>query len=212
MVRRYRVASATRCERRSGRAQLAQGVAPESYDLLIRGGTIYDGSGGAPYVGDVGIKGDRIVAVGPHRRHAPRRWSTRKGLAVAPGFINMLSWATKSLLVDGRGQSDLRQGVTLEVMGEGWSMGPLNAEMKKLAVKRQGDIKYPITGRRSANISTSSSARASRRTSPRSSAPPPCASTSSASGTSTRRRRSSRGCARWSARRWTRARSASARR
>ncbi len=67
-----------------------------------------------------------------------------KGLAVAPGFINMLSWATESLLVDGSGQSDLRQGVTLEVMGEGWSMGPLNDEMKKLAVERQGDFKYPI--------------------------------------------------------------------
>ena len=68
-----------------------------------------------------------------------------RGLAVAPGFINMLSWATESLLVDGRGQSDIRQGVTLEVMGEGWSMGPQNPAMRKLSLERQGDLKYPIT-------------------------------------------------------------------
>src|SRR5918996_6615625 len=67
-----------------------------------------------------------------------------KGLAVAPGFINMLSWATESLIEDGRSQSEIRQGVTLEVMGEGWSMGPLNPEMKRLALSRQGDIRYPI--------------------------------------------------------------------
>ena len=67
------------------------------------------------------------------------------GLAVAPGFINMLSWATESLIQDGRSQSDIRQGVTLEVMGEGWSMGPLNPEMKRLALSRQSDIHYPIT-------------------------------------------------------------------
>jgi N-acyl-D-amino-acid deacylase len=120
-------------------------VQPEpSYDVVIRGGTIYDGSGGAPYVGDVAIAGDRIVYVG---RSAPAESETvvdASGLAVSPGFIHMLSWATESLLVDPLGQSDLRQGVTLEVMGEGWSMGPLNDRMKALAVKRQGDIKYPI--------------------------------------------------------------------
>ena len=115
-----------------------------AYDLLIRGGTIYDGSGGAPYVGDIGIRGDRIVYAGPPRQATGAREVDASGLAVAPGFINMLSWATESLLVDPRGQSDLRQGVTLEVMGEGWSMGPLNDEMKALAVKQQGDIKYPI--------------------------------------------------------------------
>ena len=77
-------------------------------------------------------------------RGAARREIDARGLAVAPGFINMLSWATESLIQDGRGQSDIRQGVTLEVMGEGWSMGPLNPEMKRLAVERQGDIRYPI--------------------------------------------------------------------
>jgi len=106
---------------------------------------IYDGSGGQPYTGDIGIKKDRIVYAGPSRAASAAKVIDAKGLAVAPGFINMLSWATESLLVDGLGQSDLRQGITLEVMGEGWSMGPLNAEMKKLAVERQGDIKYPIT-------------------------------------------------------------------
>lgn len=131
-----------------GTALLAAGGAGKaqtsSYDLLIRSGTIYDGSGGTPYVGDVGIKGDRIVYVGPSRPADAKKVVDAKGLAVAPGFINMLSWATESLLVDARGLSDLKQGVTLEVMGEGWSMGPLNDEMKKLAVQRQGDIKYPI--------------------------------------------------------------------
>jgi N-acyl-D-aspartate/D-glutamate deacylase len=100
-------------------------------DLLIRGGTIYDGRGGPPYQGDVAVNGDRIAAVG-----APGGWHGRDeldagGLAVAPGFINMLSWATESLLADGRAQSDIRQGVTLEVMGEGSSMGPLTDEMKE---------------------------------------------------------------------------------
>ena len=115
-----------------------------AYDLLIEGGTIYDGSGGTPFTGDVAIKGDRIVYVGPDAPGDAGKVVEAKGLAVSPGFINMLSWATESLLVDPRGLSDLRQGVTLEVMGEGWSMGPLSDEMKKLAVQRQGDIKYPI--------------------------------------------------------------------
>jgi N-acyl-D-amino-acid deacylase len=117
---------------------------PASYNVLIRGGTIYDGSGGTPYVGDVGIRGDRIVYVGPHAPGRAARTVDATGKAVSPGFINMLSWATESLIADGRGMSDTVQGVTLEVMGEGNSMGPLNPEMKKLAVQRQGDIKYPI--------------------------------------------------------------------
>ena len=124
-------------------AAAAAAQAPH-YDLLIRGGTIYDGSGGAPYVGDVAISGDRIVYAGPARDATAGQMVDARGLAVAPGFINMLSWSNESLLVDPRGQSELRQGITLEVMGEGWSMGPLNDEMKKLAVERQGDIKYPI--------------------------------------------------------------------
>jgi N-acyl-D-amino-acid deacylase len=117
---------------------------PASYSVLIRGGTIYDGSGGAPYVGDVALSGDRIVYVGPHASGHAARVIDAKGKAVAPGFINMLSQSPVSLLADGRGLSDTYQGVTLEVMGEGVSMGPLNPVMKQLSLKRQSDIKYPI--------------------------------------------------------------------
>src|SRR3954471_16951848 len=117
---------------------------PASYSVLIRGGTVYDGSGGAPYVGDIAIRGDRIVYVGPHAPGRAARTIDASGKAVSPGFINMLSWANESLIIDGRGLSDTYQGVTLEVFGEGDSMGPLTPEMKRLAVKRQGDIKYPI--------------------------------------------------------------------
>jgi N-acyl-D-amino-acid deacylase len=122
----------------------AQGAEAPTYDLLIRNGVIYDGSGGEAYRGEVAISGDKVVAVGRSLPGTAKHVVDAKGLAVAPGFINMLSWATESLLVDGLGQSDLRQGITLEVMGEGWSMGPLNAQMKKLAVERQGDFKYAI--------------------------------------------------------------------
>jgi N-acyl-D-amino-acid deacylase len=117
---------------------------PASYNVLIRGGTIYDGSGGVPFVGDVGLKGDRIAYIGPHAPGRAARIVDATGKAVSPGFINMLSWSTESLIADGRGLSETAQGVTLEVMGEGDSMGPLNPEMKRLAIKRQGDIKYPI--------------------------------------------------------------------
>jgi N-acyl-D-amino-acid deacylase len=116
---------------------------PLAYNVLIRGGTIYDGSGGAPHVGDVGIKGDRIVCVGSCPGTAAQTIDAA-GKAVSPGFINMLSWANESLIADGRGLSDTAQGVTLEVMGEGDSMGPWTPEMKRLDVQRQGDIKYPI--------------------------------------------------------------------
>jgi N-acyl-D-amino-acid deacylase len=125
MTRRYLIAS-TALAAALWQTGIAQGAAPENYDLIIRNGMVYDGSGGAPYAGDVGIKGDRIVYAGPATTATAAKTVDAKGLAVAPGFINMLSWATESLLVDGLGQSDLRQGVTLEVMGEGWSMGPLN--------------------------------------------------------------------------------------
>jgi N-acyl-D-amino-acid deacylase len=117
---------------------------PPRYDTVLRGGTIYDGSGSAPFVGDIALKGDRIVAVGRHVSGSARRDIDVHGLAVAPGFVNMLSWANESLIADGRGESDILQGVTLEVMGEGDSMGPLNEQMKRLAVERQSDIKYPI--------------------------------------------------------------------
>ena len=117
---------------------------PVSYSIIIRGGTIYDGSGAAPYVGDVALKDDKIVYVGRRAPGRAARVVDATGKAVSPGFINMLSWATESLIADGRGMSDTRQGVTLEVMGEGDSMGPLTPEMKRRAIKRQGDIKYPI--------------------------------------------------------------------
>ncbi len=114
------------------------------YDVVIRGGTIYDGSGGPPMVGDVAISADSIVYVGPTAEGRARLEVDASGLAVSPGFINMLSWATESLIEDGRAQSDIRQGVTLEVFGEGWSMGPLNDAMKVELRERQADIKYEI--------------------------------------------------------------------
>ena len=113
-------------------------------DLLIRNGTLYDGSGGAPFTGDIAARDDQIVGVGSVSGVTARRTVDAHGLAVAPGFINMLSWATESLIQDGRSQSEIRQGVTLEVMGEGWSMGPLNSQMKAGILKDQGDIKYPV--------------------------------------------------------------------
>jgi N-acyl-D-amino-acid deacylase len=118
--------------------------AAAEYSVIIRGGTIYDGSGEAPFVGDVALKGDRIVYVGPHAPGRATRVVEATGEAVSPGFVNMLSWAVESLIADGRGMSDTYQGVTLEVFGEGDSMGPLTPHMKALALKREGDIKYPI--------------------------------------------------------------------
>jgi N-acyl-D-amino-acid deacylase len=115
-----------------------------TYDLILRHGTLYDGEGGAAYVGDVAIHRDAIVAVGELSAMRGRREIDATGLAVAPGFINMLSWATESLLQDGRSQSDIRQGVTLEVMGEGESMGPLTDPMRKDLLSQQADLKYAI--------------------------------------------------------------------
>jgi len=117
--------------------------APE-YDVVIRGGAIYDGSGGGAVVGDVAVKGDSIVSVGGSVAGRGRVEVDATGLAVAPGFINMLSWATESLIEDGLSQSDIRQGVTLEVFGEGWSMGPLNEAMKQEQLEQQGDIQFAI--------------------------------------------------------------------
>src|SRR5687768_2100771 len=121
----------------------AQGQA--EYDVVIRSGTIYDGSGGKPIVGDVALRGDSIVAIGASIGGRGTKEINARGLAVAPGFINMLSWANESLIQDGRSQSDIRQGVTLEVMGEGESMGPLSDSMKKVIVSQQSDVRYPIT-------------------------------------------------------------------
>ncbi len=125
----------------SGCATLAPPAAP--YDTVLRGGTIYDGSRGAGRVGDVGIRGDRIACVGSCRGRTGREIDAT-GLAVAPGFINMLSWSGEALMQDGRAQSVVRQGVTLEVMGEGSTGGPINAEMKARALAGQGSIRYPI--------------------------------------------------------------------
>jgi N-acyl-D-amino-acid deacylase len=115
------------------------------HDLIVRNATLYDGMGGKPYVGDLAVDGDRIVGMGALGKTAGRKEIDAKGLGLAPGFINMLSWATDTLLVDGRAQSDIRQGVTLEVMGEGSSMGPLNAAMKKEMTEQQGDLKFDVT-------------------------------------------------------------------
>jgi N-acyl-D-amino-acid deacylase len=117
------------------------------HDVVIRGGTIYDGSGATPYVGDVAIAGDRLAYVGPPRRMRARRFIDARGKAVSPGFINMLSQAQETLLFDGRGASDLYQGVTTEVTGEGTSMGPLTDEMALRDEARQGSLKYPVSWR-----------------------------------------------------------------
>lgn len=123
---------------------LAGCAAPISHDLVLRGGNVYDGSGGEPYVGDVAIDGDKIVALGDIGDATATREIDVQGLAVAPGFVNMISWAVESLIEDGRSQSDIRQGVTLEVMGEGESMGPLTDDMKEEMLSLQSDIRYDI--------------------------------------------------------------------
>jgi N-acyl-D-amino-acid deacylase len=114
-----------------------------NFDLMVVNGLVYDGLGGEPYRADIGIIADRIAAIGNDIGESEKTINAA-GLAVTPGFINMLSWATDSLIEDGLSQGDIRQGVTLEVMGEGWSMGPLNEAMKAESVNRQGDIKYDI--------------------------------------------------------------------
>ena len=113
------------------------------YDVIIRGGTIYDGSGGAPYDADLAVSGDRIALIAPHIAGHGRTEIDAHGKAVSPGFINMLAHPEESLLVDGRALSDLAQGVTLEVIGED-SMGPLTPAMKAAMVRRQGDIHYDV--------------------------------------------------------------------
>ncbi|MBW3618404.1 MAG: D-aminoacylase [Proteobacteria bacterium] len=116
----------------------------EPFDVVVRGGSIYDGSGGAPFAGDLGVRGDRIAYVGPRAPGRGRSEIDARGKAVSPGFINMLSWANETLLVHPEAESDLRQGVTLEVFGEGWSMGPWTEEMKRRELQRQGDIKFDV--------------------------------------------------------------------
>ncbi|HZJ01582.1 MAG TPA: D-aminoacylase [Gemmatimonadaceae bacterium] len=121
------------------------GIEPSAlHDVIIRGGTVYDGSGTPGRITDVAIDGQRISVIGDLKSAKANTEIDAKGLAVAPGFINMLSWATESLIEDGRGMSDIKQGVTLEVFGEGSSMGPLNDAMKKEAIEQMGDIRYDI--------------------------------------------------------------------
>jgi N-acyl-D-amino-acid deacylase len=114
------------------------------FDVLIQGGTVYDGSGQAPRRADVGLRGDRIASVGDLASATARRRVDAAFLAVAPGFVNMLSWSTDTLLVDGRSQGEIRQGVTTQIMGEGSSMGPLTPEMKRRMKEGQGDLQYDV--------------------------------------------------------------------
>jgi N-acyl-D-amino-acid deacylase len=115
------------------------------FDVLIRGGTIYDGSGGKPVQADLGIRGDKIAAIGNLANAAAKIVIDAKDLAIAPGFINMLSWSNESLIADGRSQGELRQGVTTQIMGEGESMGPLSDKIKARMKREQTNIRYDIT-------------------------------------------------------------------
>jgi N-acyl-D-amino-acid deacylase len=115
-----------------------------TYDTIIRNGMIYDGNGNEPFKGDIAIINDTIAFIGDLSKVSAKNEIDAKGMAVAPGFINMLSWANTSLIEDGRSQGDIRQGVTLEIMGEGVSMGPLNARMKEEMQNGQSDIKYKV--------------------------------------------------------------------
>ena len=121
---------------------LRAGEAP--FDVMIRGGTVYDGTGNPGRVADVGIRGDKVAAVGDLSKAAAARVVDAKGMAVAPGFVNMLSWSTESLIVDGRSQSELRQGITTQIFGEGFSMGPLNEGLRKFLVSQQTDFHYEM--------------------------------------------------------------------
>jgi N-acyl-D-amino-acid deacylase len=117
----------------------------ETFDIVIRGGMVYDGSGSPGVRSDVGIRRDRVVAVRDLSAATASTVIDASGMAVAPGFVNMLSWSTESLLVDGRSQGEIRQGVTTQIFGEGSSMGPLNDAMKKRMVEQMGDLKFDIT-------------------------------------------------------------------
>jgi N-acyl-D-amino-acid deacylase len=117
---------------------------PGDFDVIIWGGTVYDGTGAEPRQADVAIRGDRIAAIGDLKTATAKTIVDANGLAVAPGFVNMLSWSTESLIQDGRSQSEIRQGVTTEIMGEGESMGPVNDRVREHMIRQQTDIKYDI--------------------------------------------------------------------
>ena len=114
------------------------------FDLIVRGGSVYDGSGGGARHVDVGVNGDRIAAVGDLSKAHAAKEIDASGMAVSPGFVNMLSWAPDSLYIDGRSLSDIKQGVTLEVFGEGESLGPLSDESRKALIASLGDLKHPV--------------------------------------------------------------------
>lgn len=122
----------------------AQMLSAKGLDVIIRGGTVYDGSGRKPVKADVGIVGDKVVSIGDLSRQKALISIDASGMAVAPGFINMLSWSTESLIVDPRSLGELKQGVTTQIFGEGFSMGPLNERMKKQMKDDQGDLKFDI--------------------------------------------------------------------
>src|SRR6266478_3696072 len=129
-------------------AVLAQNRSPSrsaaDFDVIIKGGTVYDGTGVEPKHVDIAIRGDRIAGIGDFKTAKAKTIIDANGLAVAPGFINMLSWSTVSLIQDGRSQSEIRQGVTTEIMGERESMGPVNDRVREHMLREQGDIKYDI--------------------------------------------------------------------
>ena len=177
------------------------------YDVVIRNGTIYDGSGGEPYVGDLAIAGDSIVAVGTVTGKG-RTEIDATDLAVSPGFINVIAHPEESLIADGRGMSDILQGVTLEIMGEGESMGPWNDSLKAYAKAHEGDIKYDIPWTTCSSWWT----RVSHPTSPHSLAPPPSARTCWDSPIGIPHPTSWSRCRRSSARPWKTVRSGSPRR
>jgi N-acyl-D-amino-acid deacylase len=117
----------------------------QEFDTIIKNGTVYDGTGSEAQHVDLAIRGDRIAGVGDYKKAKAKTAIDARGLAVTPGFINMLSWSTESLIQDGRSQSEIRQGVTTEIMGEGESMGPMNDRVREFMIKQQADIKYDIT-------------------------------------------------------------------
>jgi len=117
----------------------------DDFDVIVRGGTLYDGTGAKPLQADVAIRGDRIAGIGDFNSAKAKTVIDAKRLAMAPGFINMLSWSTESLIQDGRSQSEILQGVTTEIMGEGESMGPVNDRVREHQIREQTDIKYDIT-------------------------------------------------------------------
>src|SRR5437879_1080415 len=123
---------------------IAVAARAQDFDIIIKGGAVYDGTGGEAQRVDLAIKGDRIAGLGDFKDASAKTIVNASGLAVAPGFINMLSWSTESLIQDGRSQSEIRQGVTTEIMGEGESMGPVNDRVREFMLKQQADIKYDI--------------------------------------------------------------------